>query len=60
MVKNINVNCDDLDCYILCDPPTTCGLCGTRTDFEEITEILQLHVCLNPTCRYKFIVEKDE
>lgn len=58
MLKTIDINVDDFDCYILNEQPTSCGLCGARTDFEEVAEKLQLHVCLNAACKYKFIVEK--
>ena len=60
MLNKSNINYDNLDCYIINDQPTTCGLCGTRTDFEEINNMLQLHECLNPDCGYKFIIEEDE
>ncbi len=36
MLNANEINYDNLDCYILNDQPTTCGLCGSRTDFEEI------------------------
>ncbi len=51
---------EDLDCYILNDQPTSCGVCGTRTDFEDIDDTTQLHQCLNPECGYKFIAVDDE
>ena len=60
MLKTIDLNHADLDCYILNDQPTTCGKCGARTDFEKINNIIQLHECLNPDCGYKFITEEDE
>jgi hypothetical protein len=60
MLKNVDINCDPLDCYRLDDQPTTCGLCGARTDFEEINEVIQLHECLNSDCGYKFITEEDK
>ena len=49
-----------MDCYILSEQPTACGLCGARTDFDNINGKKQLHVCLNPDCGYKFITEEDE
>jgi len=57
MLNANEINYDNLDCYILNDQPTTCGLCGSRTDFEEINNRLQLHECLNPDCGYKFMAE---
>ncbi len=60
MLKNIDVNNHSLDIYILTDQPTTCGICGARTDFDDIDEITQLHKCLNSACGYIFITEYDE
>ena len=60
MLNKSNINYDNLDCYILNEQPTTCGLCGARTDFEEINNMMQLHECLNPYCGYKFITEEDK
>ena len=60
MAQIFGVDSDTLDRYILNDQPTTCGLCGARTDFEKITNVMQLHKCLNPDCGYKFIAEEDE
>jgi len=42
------------DCYILSDQPTTCGMCGARTSFDE-DDGVQSHRCLNPACGYEFI-----
>jgi hypothetical protein len=51
-----------LECYILGDQPTTCGLCGARTDFVVEEDDTQIHQCLNRECRYQFIAvsEADE
>ena len=53
---------NDLECYILGDQPTTCGLCGARTDFDVEEDDTQIHQCLNRECRYQFIAvsEADE
>ena len=59
MLKIDGVNHNLLDCFILNDQPTTCGLCGARTDFVEINDGLQIHECLNLDCCYKFITEDD-
>ncbi len=59
MLYNERIDYSDLDSYILSDQPTACGLCGARTDFEDISGKKQLHVCLNPDCGYKFIAEED-
>ncbi|VAW51808.1 hypothetical protein MNBD_GAMMA05-94, partial [hydrothermal vent metagenome] len=42
------------------DQPTTCGICAARTEFEDITDEIQLHQCLSPDCGYQFLAEKDE
>lgn len=60
MLKNVDINYDDLDWYLLNDQPTTCGHCGARTNFHVIDDKIQLHKCLNPECGYKFITEEDE
>lgn len=60
MLKNIDINNHNLDIYILSDHPTTCGICGVRTDFNNIDDKTQLHHCLNPECGYTFITEEDE
>ncbi len=31
-------NTQNLDFYILNEQPISCGLCGARTDFEDITD----------------------
>ena len=51
-----------LERYILGDQPTTCGLCGARTDFDVEEDDTQIHQCLNRECRYQFIAvgEADE
>lgn len=51
-------NYDFMDCYILCDQPMVCALCGARTDFLEISDTKQVHECLNQYCRYRFITEE--
>jgi len=45
----------DLECYILSDQPTNCGICGARTTFSEETDGSQIHQCLNRNCSYQFI-----
>ena len=49
----------NLECYILGDQPTTCGLCGTRTGFEVKEDDTQIHQCLNRECRYQFIAVSE-
>ena len=57
MMTTTDVEYENLDRYILNDQPTICGMCGSRTDFEEINVLVQLHECLNPYCSYKFLTE---
>jgi len=46
--------------YLMGDQPTTCGICGARTSFEELGETLQSHQCLNTICGYEFFVVNGE
>ena len=43
------------------DQPTTCPICGARTDWEDVPQEddvnVQRHECLN--CKYEFILEED-
>ena len=55
----IDINDHNLDIFILNEQPTTCSNCGASTDFEDVTEKVQLHECLNPDCGYQFITEID-
>lgn len=45
----------DLPIYLMHDQPTTCPLCGRRTNW--IGEQPQLHAC---GCGYRFLVDEDE
>ena len=47
---------DGLVTYLMHDQPTTCSLCGCRTDW--IGENPQFHTCLY--CGHQFFVEEDE
>ena len=46
--------------YLMGGQPTTCGICGARTSFEEVGEALQSHQCLNTDCGYAFLVVDEE
>ena len=46
--------------YLISDQPTTCGICGARTLFEEIGEALQTHQCLNAACGYEFLAVDED
>ncbi len=59
MIDKDSFSNEDLDYYILCDQPTTCGKCGARTSFEERNNGTQLHQCLNLDCDYKFVAVDD-
>jgi len=48
-----------LKCYIFGDQPTTCGLCGVRTEFDVEEDDTQIHQCLNRECRYQFIAVSE-
>lgn len=50
----------DLETFIMTDQPTTCGQCGSRTEFLRVNVATQLHVCLKPGCREVFLVEEDD
>ena len=56
-MPDINV---ELECYILSDQPTTCGLCGARTDFYVESDGLQIHQCLDKDCGYLFAAVSDD
>jgi hypothetical protein len=42
----------ELECYILDDQPTTCGICGARTTLPEEGDGTQIHQCLSRYCGY--------
>lgn len=51
--------------FSISDQPTMCPKCGARTEFyEDISpisnEVVQIHTCLSPSCKYRFVVEIDE
>lgn len=46
--------------YLLTDQIMTCPICGCRTDWNEISDLKQVHTCLNRTCRFTFYAEWDE
>lgn len=45
------------DIFLMGDQPTTCPICGTRTEICNESNLLQLHLCLNDKCYFKFLVE---
>lgn len=43
------------------DQPTTCPMCGSRTDFDSsIVTKAQHHICLDNKCKYEFLLEHEE
>ncbi len=40
--------------YLSTDQPETCRECGTRTNFIDLTPILQSHQC--PNCKYSYVL----
>ena len=52
-------NNSELECFLLGDQPTTCGLCGARTSFVVEDDGVQIHQCLNQDCKYQFIAVSD-
>ena len=44
-----------LDIFIMTDQPETCRRCGTRTDFEDLSNSRQLHRCIN--CHFTYWLE---
>ncbi|MFW5887887.1 MAG: hypothetical protein ACOCUH_03710 [Bacteriovoracia bacterium] len=49
---------DELPTIILSDQPTDCINCGKRTEFTELDDGGQVHVC--PVCDEVFFAVKDE
>jgi len=51
------------DIYIMGDQPTTCPLCGVRSEIiQELvdsSEIIQYHECPSDNCRYTFTVMEN-
>jgi hypothetical protein len=47
------------------DQPTSCPICGVRTDFYTTIsptskESVEIHTCISNTCQYEFVAEEDE
>ena len=52
----------DLTIYLNNDQPTTCGLCGWRSEWEHFDNengVYQINICLNLECQHKFITMDD-
>jgi hypothetical protein len=53
---------NDFNTYLMGDQPTTCPICGARTEtmLELLNSpIIQFHVCLSEDCRYTLFLEED-
>jgi hypothetical protein len=46
--------------FLLTDDIMTCPHCGSRTDWEDVAPLKQVHTCRNPRCRFTFHAEWDE
>jgi hypothetical protein len=54
----------NLDVYLMGDQPTTCPICGARTEITkkllDSPEKIQYHKCFSMECKYEFILEEDD
>jgi len=52
---------EDYDIYLMSDQPTTCPLCGNRTEIFIDPKLvkIQQHKCLSNYCRFEFLVEDE-
>jgi len=46
-----------LEVYIMGDQPTTCPICGTRTEISKESNNIQLHHCPSDKCQFNFLLE---
>ena len=46
-----------LQTYLMTDQPETCPHCGARTDFDQLSPLIQKHRCLG--CGYEYLCEDD-
>jgi hypothetical protein len=51
-------NPKELPVFIGTDQPETCRKCGSRTDFDDIGDGLQLHRCM--LCGNQYLVEFEQ
>ena len=48
--------------FLFSDQPTSCPKCGERTTMFvhfQTQEQKEYHVCLNPNCKFDFLIECD-
>lgn len=54
---------DFQEVYIRSEQPTTCPKCSSRTeilmDLSHTKDETEIHKCLNPSCKEKFVVQYD-
>ena len=54
---------DYSEVYIYSDQPTTCPVCGVRTeilsDLSHTTEETQIHKCLSNNCNFEFVLQVE-
>ncbi len=48
------------DIYIMGDQPTTCPICGLRTDISSESNQFQLHHCPSRKCGFRFLMKENE
>lgn len=51
----------EIPVFLISDQPTTCPMCGNRTEFfpDILNSKLQLHFCLSLECDFIFIIEEE-
>lgn len=51
----------ELEVFLFNDQPTTCPLCGNRTEIISVKEEenSEMHVCLTKECQFLFIMKVD-
>ena len=53
----------NLEIFIYSDQPTTCPICGARTEITlellKSPEQTQYHKCLSIDCNFEFIMQND-
>ena len=49
--------------YIYSDQPTTCPICGVRSeailDLLHTEDAVQVHQCLSEKCKFEFVLQQD-
>ncbi|MCC6186246.1 MAG: hypothetical protein IT256_03750 [Chitinophagaceae bacterium] len=52
------------EAYIYSDQPTTCPLCGTRSqvilNLSHTKDKTEVHKCLQSNCGYEFVMQHDQ